>query len=1452
MADKTTASSSTANKPTTNPTTPGVPMPTPKVASPNPTQPTTNKDNMFIQNLNIEKRPMATIERIFTASNLELTQANLEALCEGSISLKGIGPKTIEAIKTALAELIVEKPYKPRPISRSVITTIANGFTYGKKTDDGTQARTIFDLIGNATSCLVMADDWSPQDKEIVASYGFIPISKTNKGQTAFVSSGETISDFVFKMLPDSNREERRNYIRKLKKCNPGLVQRQVKWGRTIELPAFGNNTWKLSAFGLQEFLGSFMPNATRQREYARFFMTTHSAGVTTVPEYLVAPVVFLSSEEKLSELNERLKLSDGSKVQEFKRVGVHSSGAIIAERWNDGQHWISREAAKEVGAHTLSMGRTVNLKGFEELIASQGKVNKTAFSLHHAMKEFRRNAWKKASNSEDAYSYKFLARHQDLHVAAIRTLKMIDAENVGKMIFAFEMKVANTFYNVCEREKTSIPACPNTTFSKGTYLVAHKDEFSFPEKRAVGIFYADIKSQNKTTMKSMMINQLETLPDGIVGAHLNSLKEYYHVLPTGEETCFSLLKNVEVGSSSWGHQLMMWYQNFVALSPQSRKELLDRTGISSQEEYVSVVKELASKALKLKFGTDVIQDLVLQKTKGSLANEASINVFDKAGLDWIASPDGKKTFTDTFESVFQDLFKGRFFEPDRSTFIAPNLFRALQMVKEDVTAIVPLPSHIKQDPKSTVEARIGRYPSNTADNPLHCKVSTSRKLRFSILGLDAIIALVADVDGDELVLLLKLALDDLEGKALLKQEIWNLLVDLSIEKCTDVKCEIEDVKPIQVIKTLNKWTSRLDPEIKKIVLHALIYPNQAAVGPVANHIQSISIHDLMSVFLMLILGALLQNAIDTQKSLNDFFWGIEEADMVERDGRVYFPDPKDWRLPGRETLQKVLRTDPYGWRARNCKGMYDEEKVIKRKDSPDIKTYLGFSPEIILPVVMKEFLLKHPEVLVPVDSPEQYVKVSLPWSSSEDSVESFEFTIHVNYFSYFKTNSPYMPGIQAISHWIKFQLQKANPNVDLSGYSQAKTPWHTDSTGEFTHEWARPYGVSDEASPMKIGGVSIADIGNKSDRFLTAGQKRVVSTWYDTVKGLAEGSCSKVELEKSSMWSLTGKKLSADTFTFLRGFNVEDKNAYTSSNVPKHVAEEIVNNFSEAAKHMVVLEKADDGTIIQVVSLLEKLFKLKKTNSNATLVNGAISRIDIDFWSLPILPFGLDWNQSQAEKLEIDLDAYILDIANQDVSSIARRNHSSEEEKQEAINNLALREEGTWISIKRKLQSIFEFFAAQTLESACPIWTEVKGHLTPDKKANWEEVYEALSSAHQKPLHKCPSCYREFLSWKGGSSVNIDVQRFGAAGQLLKTISQLPAKASRFGMSPDQLPPFLKQFVEVEAVELPLIPGSALTEEAGFELDQAARNNIPYDIKIVDFDKIHDEDASGFDPFAW
>ena len=128
-------------------------------------------------------------------------------------------------------------------------------------------------------------------------------------------------------------------------------------------MPSHGKDSWVLANFGLHEMLGGFLPSATRQREYSRFLKTTHSLEVGSIKEYLVMPYMIFSGFKAMRKFNreELVDKETGLKIQEMKEVLQLPNGWVVAERWNDGQHWLSKEASKLLGADILSMGRTIN-----------------------------------------------------------------------------------------------------------------------------------------------------------------------------------------------------------------------------------------------------------------------------------------------------------------------------------------------------------------------------------------------------------------------------------------------------------------------------------------------------------------------------------------------------------------------------------------------------------------------------------------------------------------------------------------------------------------------------------------------------------------------------------------------------------------------------------------------------------------------------------------------------------------------------------------------------------------------------------------------------------------------------------------------------------------------------------------------------------------------------------
>lgn len=1287
----------------------------------------------------------------------------------------GIGPKAIQEIENAINLIVIEEKVevpKIKPISRKVKSVISNQFTFGMRTPAGTtgnQARTVMDLMGSVVPALVMSKEFEPQNAEIFADFGMVAQSKTGQPAEATITKGRTLSDFVKESMGEAYEDQtkRRAFIRELQRINQGLRTGQQENDRTVKMPGYGANSWKVNNFGLMKWLGSFLPSATRQREYARFVQTTHSLNVVEADEYLVCPVMIFSSVKKMEEFNQELKLKDGTIVQRMEQIDTLPNGHIIATRWNDGMHWISSELQKAVGAGMLCMGRTINSDGMQKLAELQTEVNEKGSVFFQALNEFKKLL--SAELRKEPMELKFISKlPNNLKELVARLKRQVTKENRVKMAIQFEIALGSTFSEYTTKMLEQVPQTPDNTFSKGTYLVPQKNEFSLPGA-SVGVYYKDIKSKNKKDMVAKMIAHIKSLDwEG----KCNQKEEHVVILSTGKKTIFSLLERVSTGKTSWGHQLTMWYKNWNGSFSAESKAKLAKIGITDAASYTDFVKGMMLKCLELKFGTTDIQKIVKKKTKGSLANEASQYVFEQMGADWICSPEGKETFEQTFESIFQDLFKGRYFQPELATFIAPNIHWALKMVADDVSAVVPVPEHLKRVYKSgtRLEMRAARYPSNTSDNPVHC-YGICKTNDFARLALGVIMALVADVDGDKLTLVAKLLdLTGLEGKDRLTQELWNAIVDISVEKKQIVKSKIEDIKPINVTKTITAFSRKLPPKIRKIVTDALIYPNQAPVGPVANHIQTISILDMMTERLMVILGALLQNVIDTQKSLNDFYWLVKHDEIVEDADRfLTFPSPDKWKRLTVPELKKVLLKNPYAWLGRKC------------------TSYMGFSPEVLLPVCMKEALMS-------ITIPDQgtlgkFAKVMLPYEAEDengnhigdDGVEQ-EFCIHYGYFQFFKNHSPYMPSIPAITHWIKFQIGFPE------GYSQSATPWHSDSQGKYNHFWRAPY--CKEPSMVS--------------KYATAGSTSIVSTWYNVVKAYAEESWEEIKGE-SNFWFLKGTELTSEQKTYLSKFPVGGLNAYSSSNVRKDICQVVVENFVDAAKNFVLLDEKTS----QIKNLFGELFKVEIDNTNRAEVISVFRKIDADFFEQDVLPFGIDWHQDKNSNLRSKYGS----LKNSILSSLIRRG-AEQSEYDEAV----LREAGQWSAIKRRLQSVFEFFAAQLLPNACSIWVNTRKELEGANREEWENVYNYLSIAHGgQALSKCPSCFREFLRWKGGKAVAVTTSRFSDTAKFLLELSSLPGRIAYYGIPTEKLPEWLKKHVQAETTSYEEVEIDMMSEDDYF-----------------------------------
>lgn len=1359
MSDNKKAGSSTANTHSTNPNS------------------TTNGDNMSYFDKLKEHLDTRTANKLVKL-NLVDQHTLLEVVESSGQGFDGIGPKTCEAIKTAMNLVVVEDEVevvepvgkKLQQIRRSVKTKVSNLHTYGMRTNFGTQSQTVVTKSTGVVPALVMDKSFAPGIPEMISEFGYVPESKNGKAAQLTIKEGQTLSDFVKVVIGKDRYEDektRRKFIAELKRINHGLRTGVQKQTLSLKMPSHGNDSWVLANFGLHKLLGGFLPSATRQREYSRFLKTTHSLEVGSLKEYLVMPYMIFSGYKAMREFNKTLiDKETGLKLQEMSEVLQLPNGWIVAERWNDGQHWLSKDASKLVGADILSMGRTINGDGFAELSTLQNEVNNVGSILENSTVEFYSNLNKaiRGEAIDEVFQKKLCEIDPDLYQAVKNLQNKATQDNKNKVKVNHDLMLADLFREFAQVKLKQVPVVEDTTFSKGTYLVPQKNEFVL-EGTSVGIYYKDIKSKNKKKhIAAMHKHILELYNNDAFEGRCNQPEEFYAIVPTGKETLFSLLKNIEVGSSSWGHQLLMWYKSWSGSFSEEAKKKLAKAGVDSAESFRDYMKTLCEKAMEYRWGSTDLADIAMNKTKGSLANEASKFVFDEMGADWLGSPEGQETFQTTFESVCQDLFKGKAFRPDRSTFIAPNIHWALKMAKAGVVALLPIPEHLKgcKNLKEVVMALLARYPSNTSDNPVHGK-ALLKNWKYSILAIGVIELLVADVDGDEVTSIIEFDASELKGKKKLLQEVWNMLVAISVEKKSIIKSRIEDVAPIDVTKTVERFTRNCDPVIAKIVLDAVMYPNQAAVGPVANHIQTISILDLMSDALMVILGALLQNTIDTQKSLNDFYWLIKHNEIQKDDeGYLTFPAPSKWTRLTLPEIKKVLLSNPSDWRGKKC------------------HSYMGFSPEILLPVGMKEELMKIP-YMSNGDASKDLFWVELPYQAQDEDGSHIEgkgwFLVHPMYFHYFKANSPYMPGIQAITHWIKFQIGFPE------GYSQSATPWHNDSTGKFDHQWGTEY---------------CSDISLKS-KYSTAGSTSLVSAWYETVKEVSEKSWHSLEEpEDCDFWDLGGSGLTGETKVWLNSFEVGGVNAYTSSNVDKERAKEVATNFVEATKCFVFL----DNTMKKKKFLLNDLLRMGLDSTNKARYRLIMTKIDADFFQQDILPFGVEWNLKDPKHPKFEqvkaLREKYGEWENKTYISLKARGADQDE-----IDTVVLGEAASWVAIKRRLQSVFEFFAAQTLPSACPVWMNTKKELQGASRDNWEEVYHFLSIQHDNTaLHKCPSCYREFLKWKGGTVIQTSTQRFGDTAKFLCRISNLPSRAIYYGLDVENMPKWMQKHVKPEEAE--------------------------------------------------
>ena len=136
-------------------------------------------------------------------------------------------------------------------------------------------------------------------------------------------------------------------------------------------------------------------------------------------------------------------------------------------------------------------------------------------------------------------------------------------------------------------------------------------------------------------------------------------------------------------------------------------------------------------------------------------------------------------------------------------------------------------------------------------------------------------------------------------------------------------------------------WWLDSDEQIAKMASY-FTWPNQAPVGPPANHVQTASLNDLMSIAFSCKSGTTLQNYIDSQKSLNDYPW-LNWDTIVDEEGRHSLPPVKDWKRLNVKEVQSILLETPAFWT--------EEDSDGEKGD------FWCLHPEILLPVNVKVFI---------------------------------------------------------------------------------------------------------------------------------------------------------------------------------------------------------------------------------------------------------------------------------------------------------------------------------------------------------------------------------------------------------------------------------------------------------------------------------------------------------------
>jgi hypothetical protein len=344
---------------------------------------------------------------------------------------------------------------------------------------------------------------------------------------------------------------------------------------------------------------------------------------------------------------------------------------------------------------------------------------------------------------------------------------------------------------------------------------------------------------------------------------------------------------------------------------------------------------------------------------------------------------------------------------------------------------------------------------------------------------------------------------------------------------------------------------------------------------------------------------------------------------------------------------------------------------------------------------------------------------------------------------------------------------------------------------------------------------------------------------WYDIVKDWAEKSWIDPGTQSNSdVLFVSSGNVSQETKEFLLDFRVsKDLNAFTSSNVPKHIARDIVENFHEASKRFLT-EKPWRGQTKTTYWLMD-LLDLATTKDTTTF----LKELPLDIWYSDCVPFGAKYHSKGSEKP-------FGDIKSRTLTGLLRNRHSEDDDQAKtaktAITRMALLDDDVWSGKKAQLCRIFEFFAAQCLPSACPIWTNMSDKIEKVDKSKWAEVYQMVSTEHGHPLQKCPCCYKEFLAWSGKKKVSLVARRFQNTIAFLQKAARALDSLRSLGIPEKFLPEWYKAM------------DPTIIKTDGFSLDELQKRQHLKDIILgeeIDWDalgKLDEEEMEDFANMDW